>query len=139
MRCDFAVAMVFLMGMNLMAQSTVPADRRNFVACPILRDTKTAPCWLAEYKGETYYLGGTGGVTDDFHPPQLDHEMLVGRYGCCGATSMWRHFPARRPVSCPPPSPRSAPGWPARAAAEPVRCTGTSPRCPAPALRPGNT
>jgi hypothetical protein len=27
-----------------------PANRRNFIACPIVRDTKTLPRWLAEYE-----------------------------------------------------------------------------------------
>jgi hypothetical protein len=36
----------------------VGAQNLSFVTCPIVRDTKAAPCWLAEYKGETYYLGG---------------------------------------------------------------------------------
>jgi hypothetical protein len=57
----------------------VPAYAQNvsFVTCPIVRDTKTVPCWLAEYRGETYYLGIQGGVAQDFYPPQLDHEVLV--------------------------------------------------------------
>ena len=45
----------------------------NFIACPIVRDTKTVPCYLAEYNGETYYLGAQG----DSHAPQLKHEVLV--------------------------------------------------------------
>jgi len=61
------------------AQPTAPApgDRRQFVACPIVRDTRTQPCWLAEYEGELYYLGQQGGVANDFYPPQLGHEALV--------------------------------------------------------------
>ena len=57
----------------------VPAYAQNvsFVTCPIVRDTKTIPCWLAEYRGETYYLGIQGGVAQDFYPPQLNHEVLV--------------------------------------------------------------
>jgi hypothetical protein len=53
------------------------AQTVSFVTCPIVRDTKTAPCWLAEYNGETYYLGKQGGVAQDFYPPQLNHEVLV--------------------------------------------------------------
>jgi hypothetical protein len=64
-----------LIAATLFAQA--PANRRNFVACPIVRDTKTTPCWLAEYKGETYFLGVQGGVAQDFYPPQLSHEVLV--------------------------------------------------------------
>lgn len=54
-----------------------PANRRNFVACPIVRDTKTLPCWLAEYEGETYFLGLQGSSASEFYPPQLNHEVLV--------------------------------------------------------------
>jgi hypothetical protein len=35
----------------------VAQQQRSFVACPIVRDTKTVPCFLAEYDGELYYLG----------------------------------------------------------------------------------
>ena len=54
-----------------------PANRRNFVACPIVRDTKTLPCWLAEYEGELYFLGLQGSSSSEFYPPQLNHEVLV--------------------------------------------------------------
>jgi outer membrane protein OmpA-like peptidoglycan-associated protein len=54
-----------------------PANRRNFIACPIVRDTKTMPCWLAEYDGELYYLGQQGSSSSEFYPPQLNHEVLV--------------------------------------------------------------
>ena len=52
------------------------AQQLVFVACPILRDTKTNPCWLAEHEGELYYLG----VQQDNPPvtlPQQSHEVLV--------------------------------------------------------------
>ncbi|MFN7928064.1 MAG: hypothetical protein U0Y68_08970 [Blastocatellia bacterium] len=54
-----------------------PANRRNFVVCPIVRDTKTLPCWLAEYEGELYFLGLQGSSASEFYPPQLNHEVLV--------------------------------------------------------------
>ena len=53
------------------------AQQRNFVACPIVRDTKTVPCFLAEYEGELYYLGIQQDIASEFHPPQLKHEVLV--------------------------------------------------------------
>jgi len=53
------------------------AQQRNFLACPIVRDTKTVPCFLAEYDGELYYLGIQQDITAAFHPPQLKHEVLV--------------------------------------------------------------
>jgi hypothetical protein len=54
-----------------------PAERRHFVACPIVRDTSTVPCWLAEYDGELYYLGAQGSSASAFYPPQLGHEALI--------------------------------------------------------------
>jgi outer membrane protein OmpA-like peptidoglycan-associated protein len=52
-------------------------QQRNFVSCPIVRDTQTVPCFLAEYDGELYYLGIQQDITSEFHPPQLKHEVLV--------------------------------------------------------------
>jgi len=52
-------------------------QQRNFVSCPIVRDTKTVPCFLAEYDGELYYLGIQQDISTEFHPPQLKHEVLV--------------------------------------------------------------
>lgn len=49
----------------------------SFVACPVVRDTKTVPCFLAEYQGETYFLGIQQDITAEFYPPQLLHEVLV--------------------------------------------------------------
>lgn len=63
--------------LSLLPAQQLPVTRRNFVACPIVRDTKTSPCWLAEYKGELYFLGIQGGVAQDFYPPQLEHQVLV--------------------------------------------------------------
>lgn len=54
-----------------------PATQRNFVSCPIVRDTATVPCWLAEYDGELYYLGIQTDVSAEFHPPFLGHRVLV--------------------------------------------------------------
>lgn len=67
-RCCFGV---------LMAAAVAFGQQRNFVACPIVRDTKTVPCFLAEYDGELYYLGIQQDITAAFHPPQLKHEVLV--------------------------------------------------------------
>ena len=54
-----------------------PANHRNFISCPIVRDTPTVPCWLAEYGGELYYLGIQTDVSAEFHPPLLGHKVLV--------------------------------------------------------------
>ena len=68
---------VYFLVVALLCASSLQAQNLSFVACPLVRDTKTVPCWLAEYKGETYYLGNQGGVAQDFYPPQLNHEVLV--------------------------------------------------------------
>ena len=60
-----------------MAGVLAVGQQRNFVSCPVVRDTKTVPCFLAEYDGELYYLGIQQDITSDFHPPQLKHEVLV--------------------------------------------------------------
>jgi len=64
-------------GLFLLGAIVALGQQRNFVSCPIVRDTKTVPCFLAEYEGETYYLGIQQDITSDFHPPQLKHEVLV--------------------------------------------------------------
>ena len=61
----------------LLTAAIAVAQERSFIACPIVRDTKTVPCFLAEYEGEQYYLGIQQDITAEFHPPQLKHEVLV--------------------------------------------------------------
>jgi len=58
---------------------SVRADgqRKNFVSCPIVRDTASVPCWLAEYEGETYFLTIQSDVTAPVTPPWLGHRVLV--------------------------------------------------------------
>ena len=61
---------------TLIARESVAEDLA-FVACPIVRDTRTVPCWLTEYRGETYYLGIQTDVSAPFNPPSLGHRILV--------------------------------------------------------------
>lgn len=113
--------------------SAKPGDWRQFLTCPIVRDTKTQPCWLAEYEGQTYYLGQQSGVAGDFYPPQLGHQALVegtvGEGRVCGGiplqqvkVSVMRELtpacntllPSEDGIEAPPPvpSPRGpAPSW----------------------------
>ena len=56
---------------------TLAAQQRNFVTCPVVRDTKTVPCFLAEYDGETYFLTIQQDIQAETYPPQLLHEVLV--------------------------------------------------------------
>jgi hypothetical protein len=52
-------------------------QRKNFVSCPIVRDTASVPCWLAEYEGETYFLTVQSDVTSPVTPPWLGHRVLI--------------------------------------------------------------
>jgi hypothetical protein len=54
-----------------------PGDRLSFVSCPVVRDTRTVPCWLAEYQGETYFLTLQTDVSAPVNPPWLGHRVLV--------------------------------------------------------------
>ena len=60
------------------SQSAAQAPvRRNFVACPVVQDTRTVPCWMSEDDGELYYLGIQTDISAEFHPPYLGHKVLV--------------------------------------------------------------
>ena len=72
----FCVALYACAGL-LMPGAAVLGQQRSFISCPIVRDTKTVPCFLAEYEDELYYLGIQQDITNEFHPPQLKHEVLV--------------------------------------------------------------
>jgi hypothetical protein len=47
------------------------------VSCPIVRDTASVPCWLAEYEGELYFLTIQSDVSAPVTPPWLEHRVLV--------------------------------------------------------------
>ena len=71
---------IIVMVSCLMAGATAlqGADGRlNFVSCPIVRDTATVPCWLAEYEGELYFLTIQSDVSAPVTPPWLGHRVLV--------------------------------------------------------------
>jgi hypothetical protein len=52
-------------------------QRKNFVSCPVVRDTSSVPCWLADYEGETYFLTLQSDVSAPVTPPWLGHRVLV--------------------------------------------------------------
>jgi hypothetical protein len=70
-------AWVVLAGYAVSAPMASAADRLNFVSCPIVRDTASVPCWLAEYQGETYFLTLQSDVSAPVTPPWLGHKVLV--------------------------------------------------------------
>ena len=59
------------------AAGPAPGERLAFVACPIVRDTRSVPCWISEYDGELYYLTIQSDVSAAVQPPMLGHEVLV--------------------------------------------------------------
>lgn len=67
----------FLIATLTFGAAAAVAQQRSFVACPIVRDTKTVPCYLAEYQGQTYYLGSQQDAGPAFQLPQLKHQVLV--------------------------------------------------------------
>jgi hypothetical protein len=71
-------ALCSLLSCVAIAQAAAPpAKHRNFVACPIVRDTSTVPCWLAEHEGELYFLTLQTDVSAPVNPPWLGHKVLV--------------------------------------------------------------
>jgi hypothetical protein len=70
-----AIPGLLLMGTAL-AQAPGPGENISFVACPILQDTNTVPCWVAEYNGEKYFLGIQTDASG-WPAPYLKHRILV--------------------------------------------------------------
>lgn len=66
-----------LSGTGFVLAAAPPSNHRNFVACPIVRDTDTVPCWLAQYEGQTYFLTIQTDVSSPVNPPWLGHKVLV--------------------------------------------------------------
>jgi hypothetical protein len=66
-----------LLAPALLQAAAPPADMRNFIACPVVRDTASVPCWLAEYDGELYFLTLQADVSAPVNPPWLGHRVLV--------------------------------------------------------------
>jgi hypothetical protein len=62
---------------GLLAAAPPAGERLSFVSCPIVRDTRTVPCWLSEYDGELYYLTIQSDVSAAVQPPMLGHQVLV--------------------------------------------------------------
>jgi hypothetical protein len=61
----------------VVAAPPAAGEHLSFVACPIVRDTKSVPCWLAEYDGELYFLTLQTDVSAPVTPPWLGHQVLV--------------------------------------------------------------
>lgn len=72
-----ALALFAAVGSVTLAAAPAPGSRLSFVSCPMVRDTKTVPCWLSEYEGETYFLTLQTDVSAPVNPPWLGHKVLV--------------------------------------------------------------
>jgi hypothetical protein len=66
-----------LAGWLAAASVGIAQQRTNFVSCPIVRDTASVPCWLAEHEGELYFLTLQTDVSAPVTPPWLGHRVLV--------------------------------------------------------------
>jgi hypothetical protein len=71
------VTLALLTLAGAVALAAPPEHRRNFVACPIVRDTTSVLCWLAEHDGELYFLTLQTDVSAPVTPPWLGHRVLV--------------------------------------------------------------
>jgi hypothetical protein len=72
-----AVGLALALGATIAGAQPAPGERLSFVGCPIVRDTRTVPCWLSEYEGTTYYLTIQSDVSAAVQPPMLGHQVLV--------------------------------------------------------------
>lgn len=70
------VPVVFTFSMSALAAPPA-GERLSFVSCPIVRDTRSVPCWISEYQGDTYYLTIQSDVSAEVQPPLLGHQVLV--------------------------------------------------------------
>jgi hypothetical protein len=77
MRKTPAAGILLMLGGSCMNAAPVAGTRISFVACPIVRDTRSVPCWLSEYAGDTYYLTIQSDVSATVQPPMLGHQVLV--------------------------------------------------------------
>ncbi|WP_427963490.1 hypothetical protein [Altererythrobacter sp.] len=69
-----------IIALPLLSASALQAQEQGrvaFVACPIVQDTPTVPCWLAAHDGQIYYMGIQSDVSAPFNPPSLGHKVLV--------------------------------------------------------------
>jgi len=69
--------LLLALGPALAAAAPPAGERLSFVSCPIIRDTRTVPCWLSDYEGDRYYLTIQSDVSAAVQPPMLGHQVLV--------------------------------------------------------------
>ncbi len=77
MRSVSNLGVLLLLGAACASAAPPAGTRLSFVSCPIVRDTRSVPCWLSEYAGDTYYLTIQSDVSAEVQPPMLGHQVLV--------------------------------------------------------------
>lgn len=75
MRARILPGLLLFLGASAHAGTSVKP--LSFVACPIVQDTQTVPCWLADYEGERYYLTIQIDAAAPLYPPSLGHRALI--------------------------------------------------------------
>ena len=70
-------AAVALLMPSLLLAAPPPGTHVSFVSCPILRDTRSVPCWLSDYQSDRYYLTIQSDVSAEVQPPLMGHQVLV--------------------------------------------------------------
>lgn len=71
------LAALLLVMPSLLLAAPPPGTRLGFVSCPVLRDTRSVPCWLSDYQSERYYLTIQSDVSAEVQPPLMGHQVLV--------------------------------------------------------------
>lgn len=90
MNAPSRLCVIALLAASATALAAPPAGSRlSFVSCPIVRDTRSVPCWTSEYAGDMYYLTIQSDVSAQVQPPMLGHQVLVegivsGNDAICG-------------------------------------------------------
>jgi hypothetical protein len=68
---------VLLLAPSLLNAAPPVGSHISFVSCPIIRDTRSVPCWLSDYQSDRYYLTIQSDVSAEVQPPYLGHKVLV--------------------------------------------------------------
>lgn len=77
MRALYVITAFAVIASSAASAAPPPGERLSFVSCPIVRDTRSVPCWLSEHEGDLYYLTIQTDVSAEVQPPMLGHKVLV--------------------------------------------------------------
>ena len=71
------VVLAMLLFPSLLNAAPPVGSHISFVSCPIIRDTRSVPCWLSDYRSDRYYLTIQSDVSAEVQPPYMGHQVLV--------------------------------------------------------------